>query len=119
MVFGSGGRKGAPRYGEGVAESLSYEFRAPLWVWEVRRDLWTFVTLPEGASDEIPARVDTGGRGFGSVPVRARIGTTVWRTSVFPQSAEGPFVLPVKRAVRDANGLGVGDEAVVFVEVVS
>jgi hypothetical protein len=106
-----------------VTESLSWDFRAPLWVWEVRRDLWTFVTLPDEASDEILARVDTAGRGFGqrgfgAVPVRARIGATVWRTSVFPQSADGPFVLPVKRSVRDANALAPGDEATVSVEVV-
>ena len=98
---------------------LSYEFRAVLWPWEVRRDLWTFVTLPDEASEEIPAVVDTGGRGFGAVRVRARIGTFVWQTSVFPQSGEGPYVLPVKRAVRDANSLDVGDEAAVFVEVLA
>jgi Domain of unknown function (DUF1905) len=102
-----------------VAESLSYEFRAPLWVWEVRRDLWMFVTLPDEASDEIAARVEIGARGFGSVPVRARIGATTWRTSVFPQGADGPYVLPVKRAVRDANSLGVGDTAAVFVDVLA
>jgi Domain of unknown function (DUF1905) len=122
LVFGSsGGEESArrPRYGEGVAESLSYEFRAPLWVWEVRRDLWTFVTLPDHASDEILARVDTGARGFGAVPVRASIGTTTWRTSIFPKSADGPYDLPVKRAVRDANGLGPGDIATVRVEVLA
>jgi len=99
--------------------SLSYEFRAPLWVWEVRRDLWTFVTLPEDASDEIRARAGFGGRGFGSVPVRARIGTVTWRTSVFPQSADGPYDLPVKRAVREANGLSPGDTATVQVDVLA
>ena len=101
----------------GVADSLTFEFRAPLWVWEVRRDLWTFVTLPPDASDEILARTDVGARGFGAVPVRARIGTTTWRTSVFPKSADGPFDLPVKRAVREANGLAPGDSATVFVEI--
>jgi hypothetical protein len=102
-----------------VAESLSFEFRAPLWVWSARRDLWTFVTLPPDATDEILMRSELGGRGFGSVPVRARIGRTTWRTSVFPQGADGPFVLPVKRAVRDANSLGVGDTAAVHVEVLA
>jgi hypothetical protein len=100
-----------------VAEPLTCEFLAPLWVWDVRRDLWTFVTLPDDASDEIRARVDVGARGFGSVPVQARIGATTWRTSVFPQGGEGPYVLPVKRAVREANGLSPGDTAAVVLEV--
>jgi Domain of unknown function (DUF1905) len=99
------------------APPLIYDFRAPLWVWEVRRDLWTFVTLPEDASDEIRARTDTGARGFGAVPVRVRIGATSWRTSVFPQSAVGPYILPVKRAVREANDLAPGSTATVRVEV--
>jgi hypothetical protein len=100
-----------------VREPLVYEFLAPLWPWEVRRDLWTFVTLPDEASDTIPALVDAGQRGFGAVRVQARIGLTTWRTSVFPQSGQGPYVLPVKRSVRDANGLQVGDEVAVRVEV--
>jgi Domain of unknown function (DUF1905) len=103
----------------GVADSLTFEFRAPLWVWEVRRDLWTFVTLPDEASDEILARVGGLGRGFGAVPVRATIGASTWRTSIFPKRADGPYDLPVKRAVRERNGLGPGDTATVRVDVLA
>ncbi len=103
----------------GVAESLTFEFRAPLWVWEVRRDLWTFVTLPDEASEEILARAGGFGRGFGSVPVRATIGASTWRTSIFPKSADGPYDLPVKRAVRERNRLEPGDTATVGLEVLA
>ncbi len=94
-----------------------YEFTAELWPWEVRRDLWTFVTLPDDASEEIGMLTEGMRRGFGAVPVLVRIGTTTWRTSVFPQNSSGPYVLPVKRAVRDANRLEVGDEVAVSLEV--
>ena len=50
--------------------------------------------------------------------MQARIGATVWRTSVFPDGGAGCFVLPVKRAVREANGIGPGDEAAITLEVV-
>ena len=100
-----------------MAESLTYEFSAALWPWEVRRDLWTFVTVPADASAQIAEFADGLRRGFGAVPVRARIGATTWRTSVFPQQSAGPYVLPVKRAVRTANGLEVGDEVAVWIEV--
>jgi hypothetical protein len=105
------------RYRDGVATSLVYEFRAPLWPWQSRRDLWTFVTLPEDAADEIAAATDTMARGFGAVRVEARIGSVTWRTSIFPQSTGGSYVLPVKRAVRDANHLEVGDEVAVRLQV--
>ncbi|WP_150306545.1 DUF1905 domain-containing protein [Planctomonas psychrotolerans] len=96
---------------------LTYEFTATLWPWESRRDLWTFVTLPDDAADEIAALTDTTARGFGAVRVQARVGTVVWRTSVFPQSTGGSYVLPVKRAVRDANVLKVGDPVSVWLDV--
>jgi hypothetical protein len=78
-------------------DDLPLEFTATLWAWEKRRDLWTFVSLP----------AELGGRGFGSVPVRVRVGTTTWRTSVFPQG-DGIWVLPIKRVVRERHGLEVG-----------
>lgn len=101
-----------------MAAPLVYEFRARLWPWESRRDLWTFVTLPEDAADEIAAVSETTmPRGFGAVRVEARIGAARWRTSIFPQGAGGSYVLPVKRAVRAANSLEVGDEVAVRLEV--
>lgn len=49
-------------------------------------------------------------RGFGSVRVEATVGGTTWRTSVFPDSRGGSYVLPVKRAVREAEDLDDGDQ---------
>jgi hypothetical protein len=56
-------------------------------------------------------------RGFGSVRVRATVGGTTWTTSVFPDSTRGAYVLPVKKAVRRAEGLDEGDPADVVLEV--
>ena len=61
-------------------------------------------------------RVEPGPReGFGSVRVEARIGATTWRTSVFPDKRG--YVLPVKKAVRRAESLEVGDPARVTLEL--
>ena len=94
-------------------------FDAELWIWDARRaDTWTFVSLPADVSDEIAALTDESAHGFGSVPVRVSIGGTTWTTSVFPDRSRGCYVLPVKKAVRKAEGLDVGDVATVTVEVV-
>jgi hypothetical protein len=94
------------------------EFAARLWVWDARRpDTWTFVSLPEAASEEIRERAGPLPRGFGSVRVRVDIGDTRWTTSIFPDSARGCYVLPVKRAVRTAEKLATGDLATVTVEL--
>ncbi|SNT65393.1 protein of unknown function [Asanoa hainanensis] len=98
---------------------MKFSFDAELWVWEARRDdSWVFVTLPIDASAEIRDRTGGGRRGFGSVRVQVAIGSSVWRTSVFPDSASGSYVLPLKRAVRRAEGLDAGDVATVSIEVV-
>ena len=86
-------------------------FRANLWVWDARRsDTWTFVTVPADLSDEL--RVSAGPpHGFGSIPVQVSVGGSTWRTSVFPDKESGCYVLPIKAAVRRAEGLAAGDAA--------
>ncbi|MFC4857149.1 DUF1905 domain-containing protein [Actinophytocola glycyrrhizae] len=95
------------------------DFDAELWVWDARRaGTWTFVRLPADASEDIREVAGGQGRGFGSVRVRVVLGGSVWTTSVFPGSGSGCYVLPVKRAVRTAEGLEPGDVASVSVELV-
>lgn len=93
------------------------EFEAELWVWDARRaETWTFVSLPADASEAISEQAGPR-RGFGSVRVRVTVGATTWQTSIFPDRERG-YVLPVKRAVRAAEGLDPGDTATVRVELV-
>ncbi len=57
--------------------------------------------------------------GFGSRRVEVTVGATTWRTSVFPDNASASYLLPVKKAVRVAEGLDEGDEITVRLEVVT
>ena len=76
-----------------------------------------FLSVPPEVSAEIAERAAMRPRsGFGSVRVEARIGSTVWRTSVFP-AAHDRYVLPVKRSVRAAEDLEPGDVAAVRLEL--
>jgi hypothetical protein len=87
---------------------VRYAFEAPLWLWAARRtDAWTFVSLPTAVADEVLDLVGDRARGFGSVRVEVTVGGTVWRTSIFPSS--DTYVLPIKKAVRRAESLEVGD----------
>jgi hypothetical protein len=94
-------------------------FDAELWNWDARRtDSWTFVSLPVDASQEIRELAGRHRRGFGSVRVRVTVGGSTWTTSIFPDSARDAYVLPIKRAVRRAESLDVGDTAGVVVELI-
>ena len=91
------------------------QFEAELWEHD-GKGAWCFVTVPPEPSEDIrlsgamPA-------GFGSFKVEVTVGATVWRTSVFPDSKNDVFVLPVKKAVRASEGLEVGDLVRVGLEV--
>jgi hypothetical protein len=100
------------------AEAVKVVFDAELWVWDARRtDTWVFVSLPASESEEIRDLAGGLRRGFGSLRVRATIGRSTWSTSIFPSSQAG-YVLPVKRPVRAAEALEVGDNATVTLELV-
>ena len=91
------------------------EFRAPLVKWSGGN--WYFVALPDQAAAE--ARFEASGLrgGFGSIKVVARVGKSEWRTSLFPDKARDTFLLPMKKAVRDAEALDEGDAVGVTLEV--
>ena len=86
---------------------LEFDFGAELWEWESRA-AWFFVTVPPDESEDI-REMAPDDRGFGSVRVEVLIGQSRWRTSVFPDKDSGCFVLPVKKAVRVAEGIEPGD----------
>jgi hypothetical protein len=97
-----------------------HTFTAELWVWDARRnDTWTFVTVPPDVTAALEDEADARGprAGFGSVRVSVRVGSTSWRTSVFPDSATGCFVLPVKRSVRQAAAVEAGDTVTVHLRM--
>lgn len=66
-----------------------------------------FVRVPDAPSDAIAAVAPLVSYGWGAIPVRARIGRTEFRTSLFPK--DGGYLVPVKDAVRRAEGLALGD----------
>ena len=65
-----------------------------------------FIPLPEDEAelvDEVKAEIAY----WGVVPVTAWIGGTEFTTAMFPR--EGTWFLPLKVAVRSAEGIGLGD----------
>ena len=98
---------------------MRWRFEAEAWLWAARTDSWVFVRVPEEVSAEIHDFADSfPRRGFGGVAVLVRVGGSSWRTSVFPESGSGCYVLPLKRAVREAEGVEVGAPVDVDLELV-
>ena len=95
---------------------MGVQFTAELWAYAEEPGSWHFVTLPLEVADEI--RDEAGPRGgFGSIRVSATVGDTRWQTSLFPEARGGSMVLPMKKAVRLAQGLEAGASCDVELEV--
>lgn len=84
------------------------EFSAVCWLYS-GKGAWYFVTLPQDSAAEISyfSKALTGGKrvGWGSVRVTVQIGKTVWQTSLFPDSKNKSYVLPLKAVVRKAENI--------------
>lgn len=98
--------------------SDTYTFRAELWEWKGEAS-WHFVSLPEDVTDDIDDRFGHLAAGFGSIRVEVRIGASIWRTSVFPDTKRGTLILPVKKEVRRKQQLAAGTVAEVELRVVT
>jgi hypothetical protein len=85
---------------------MDLEFTGEIWQWRGPAP-WYFVTVPE---EECAALQDTSAAvsyGWGMIPVTVRVGRTTWTTSLYPQDER--YVVPLKVAVRRAEGLDEGD----------
>lgn len=95
---------------------------ATLWRWSGGNGAaWHFLTIGGAAGEALSGtalmrRMERTIGGFGSLKVEARIGDTVFATSVFPSKGEG-WILPVKASVRKAERLAEGDPVTVTLAV--
>lgn len=91
---------------------MSWAFAAELFRWQ-GDGAWFFVRVPPELSEDIRDSLTGPPGGFGSVRVDVTIGASNWATSVFPEKATGSYLLPVKKAVRVAEGVEDGDTVTV------
>ncbi|MFG1621990.1 GNAT family N-acetyltransferase [Kribbella sp. NPDC049227] len=66
-----------------------------------------FVPVPEQEGVALRAAGSAASYGWGMLPIRARIGSAEWKTSLWPK--DGGYLLPLKDAVRKPGGLDAGD----------
>ena len=88
--------------------STRYLFTASLWLWKDDSSWW-FITVPNDVSYDIEERHGSSAGGFGSIKVEVTVGSTTWRTSLFPSTEQRAYVLPMKKAVRVAEALDEGE----------
>jgi hypothetical protein len=80
-----------------------------VWLYPGDMAAWHFVTLTKKIGQEIREKYGKQSRGFGSLPVEVTVGTTTWKTSIFPDKRVGSYLLPLKAKVRKAEDIEAGE----------
>lgn len=93
---------------------MELDFSGELWFWRGPAP-FHFVTVPDERSAAIESASPLVTYGWGMIPVVAQIGRTEWKTSLFPK--DGRYAVPVKVAIRRAEGLELGDVVAVHLHV--
>lgn len=88
----------------------NYKLRGKVFLWghDVQSP-WHFVSVPRGDTGRLNKDFGKQARGWRSLPVEVRVGRTVWKTSVFYDSRSKTYILPLKKAVKRAEKILVGD----------
>ena len=89
---------------------MEIEFTGPVIEWRGPAP-YHFVTVPEDECAELETASAFVSYGWGMIPVTAHIGDTKWTTSLWPK--DGKYIVPLKTAVRKAEGLELGDEVTI------
>lgn len=84
---------------------MPIEFSIKVKIWKYTgKSAWYFVTIDPVTSESMQ-KLNAVPRGWGSIRVEAKIGKTIWQTSVFPDKKSNGYLLPIKKIVRQKEEL--------------
>jgi hypothetical protein len=93
---------------------MDLEFSAPMFEWRGPAP-YHFLAVPDDEADQIRETAALVTYGWGMIPVRGRIGSTEFTTSLWPK--DGGYVVPIKDAVRKPERLVLGNEVLVHLAI--
>lgn len=93
---------------------MALRVQGEVWPWRGPAP-YHFVTVDADAAAELAEVASDVSYGWGMIPVRVTLGHTSWTTSLWPK--DGAYVVPLKDAVRHAEGVELGDVVTVDIEV--
>lgn len=86
-----------------------FTLKGEVWLYPSDVASWHFVSLPKKESADIKAAYGDQSPGWGSLPVSVTLGTSTWKTSIFPDKHSGGYLLPLKATVRAKEHVRQGD----------
>jgi len=93
---------------------MDLEFTASVFEWRGPAPYY-FVTVPDEGCAAIDDAKSLVTYGWGMIPVTVTLGGTTWTTSLWPR--DDAYVVPLKVAVRRAEGVDEGDDVTVRLDI--
>jgi hypothetical protein len=91
----------------------SFKTKGKIFIWQAENGVgWCFVYIDKDTSEQIRETLRKNKVqkvAFGSVRTQVTIGSSTWNTSLFPNSKNKVYMLPVKASVRKKEGIEEGD----------
>ncbi len=78
---------------------LKYQFSEQVWRYEGTAG-WYFISLPKSSSKEIRNNLRKEEEGWGRLKATAEIGTSQWKTSIWFDTKNETYLLPLKSEIR-------------------
>ena len=94
-----------------------FAITAKIWIYSGENASWHFLTIPKDVTLLINKKFAGLKRGWGSLPVEATLGKTIWKTSIFPDTKSRTYILPLKALVRRQEGIEAGDQTAVTITI--
>jgi hypothetical protein len=85
---------------------MELEFSGDVWHWRGPAP-HHFVRVPQDDAAQIEEVAAAVTYGWGMIPVTVHLGDSTWTTSLWPK--DGGYIVPLKLAVRRAEGVEVDD----------
>lgn len=99
-----------------MSKVLKIQEKTKIWKYNGETASWHFLTVSKTNSSIIREFTKNNKRnGFGSIKVKAKIGKTEWKTSIF-RDRGGVYLLPLKKDVRSREELFDGDTVLVYLQ---
>ena len=93
---------------------MRLRFEGAIWFWRGPAP-FHFVTVPAVESEMIHDVASVVTYGWGMIPASVTVGTTTVTTALWPK--DGGYIVPIKKALQNSEGLGVDDVVEVILDI--
>jgi hypothetical protein len=93
---------------------IRFEFTVVPWQYQEIGG-WHFASVPDDLANEIRQYLGSEEKGFGRLPVKAKIGSSEWKTAIWFDTKRNTYLLPLKAEIRKKENIHAGKSIAVTI----